>query len=237
MAEIQKYRHVSLAVINKKAFWNSYDHLGRLMLLNLAAIIAALTVIGLPLAIMGLFAMTVKVVNYEELELRQLWPTLRPFLKRGYLLVGLLLLGVAILVANLYFYNSLLNRGTDPAGLRFLFSAMQGLMLWLLLFLSILAYFIFPVLCQMNRGVKATLKNSLFLMFNNLKVAFYLLISVLFWLIVGFFTGIGLVFLTFSMVSVIGNTAIRETLAQYREAGLDPAEEARELRDLIKPWR
>lgn len=236
MAAIKKYRKISIAIINKKAFWNSYDHLGRLLVINLIVVLLSITIIGLPFALVGLYAVATKIANYEEIEFRDFWRGIKKYAKTGSLIVGILLLIFLILIANIYFYNGLL-RAENPPFLGYLFSGIQGLMLWLSFFFLMYTLYIFPVLCQTETNIKAILKNSFFLLMDNLKVSFYLLISSVLWLILGLGTGVLAFFLSFSVISVIGTTAVREVLAQYRLQGLDEQEESRGFRDLIKPWQ
>lgn len=235
MAKTTKLRLATVGLINKKAFWNTYDHLGHLLLINFFTLLLAVTVIGLPLGIIGLFSFTAKIVNYENTTLKAYWSAFQPFLKRVTGLILFMIFMLLLLLANIYFYRSLLQQTSGP-GFTFIFSGMLGLMLWLTLFFLMLTFYIFPVLFQLNSDFKVTIKNSFFLMMDNLKVSFYLLFSWLLWMVAGLATGVIGFFLSFSVIAVITSTAVREVLAQYRPEGLPDDEETRGLRDLIKPW-
>jgi uncharacterized membrane protein YesL len=235
MAKSTKLRPASIGLINKKAFWNAYDHLGRLLLVNLFSVLLAITIIGLPAGIIGLFSITAKIANHENITLKEYASPLRKYLKRVVSLIAVLVFLMLLLAANLYFYNAMLHQ-TSGAAMTFIFSGMQGLMLWLALFFIMFSFYIFPVLFQLDSDFRVTLKNSFFLMLDNLKVSFYLFFSWLFWMFVGVATGIVGFFLSLSVIAVIGNTAVREVLAQYQPKGLEADEETRGLRDLLKPW-
>lgn len=235
MAKSKKFRVASVGLINKKAFWNTYDHLGHLLLINLFTLLLGMTVIGLPLGVIGLFSFTAKIVNYENVTLNTYWSSFRPLLKRVTGLIVLLIFLSLLLLANIYFYRSLLQQASG-VGFTFIFSGMLGLMLWLALFFLMFTFYVFPVLFQLSSDFKVTIKNSFFLMMDNLKVSFYLLFSWLIWLAAGLATGVIGVFLSLAVIAVITNTAVREVLAQYRPEGLVDDEETRGVRDLLKPW-
>lgn len=236
MAHSKKYRTTTIGLINKKAFWNAYDHLGRLLVINVLSVLLFMTIIGIPFGIIGLYSITRKIADYEDITLKEYWEPVRKYIRRVIGLTVFLVLFTILLLANLYFYNALLNQADSASKLTYVFSGMQGLMIWLSIFFIMFSFYIFPVLFQFDNDFKTTLKNSFFLMMDNLKVSFYLLFSWILWMVAGLATGVIGFFLSFSIIAVISQTAVREILAQYRAAGLDENEEKRGLRDLLKPW-
>jgi len=231
-----KFQNASLNVINKKAFWNFYDHAGYLIGMNLLSLVLALTVFGLPLAFIGIYSVTAKIVNYEVIDFKDYWRHINRLWKRGVLLVIMIILGLSVLCINIFFYVHLLTAMSLSFTETLLFSCMLGLMIWLFIFFIIFTLYLFPVFCQLQTDIKATLKNSFFLMIHNLKISFYLFFSFIFLILVGLITGVVLLGLSLSLIAVIGNTAVREVLAQYHQPALDEKEEMRGFRDFIKPW-
>jgi len=241
MPQTKKYRQASISRINKKAFWNLYDHAGRLLVMNFISIILILTVLGIPVALIGMYGVTRKIVNYEDsganpLEFRDYWASLRKFWIRSLKITLLMISGLILLIINIYFYNLMLTSPEIDLTLNLILSVMLGLMLWIFIFFLIFCSYIYPVLVQLDLDVKATLKNSFFLMMDNLKASFFLLFNLLGWTIFGITTGILGLFFSLAIICIIGNTTVRELLAQYQVHGLDNTEEVRGLRDLFKPW-
>ena len=237
MPKIRKIRKALLGQITKKAFWNTYDHLGRLLLMNFLAVILSLTLVGIPLAAIGLYASARKIANYEDVEMKDFWQHWSNYWKAGVLLLLILIIAFVILMANLKFYLDLLENKGPSGAVGIVLSLIFGLMVWFFLFFCMVALYVYPVLIATAGSVKTTLQNSFFLMMDNLKASIYLFVNSLIWLALGFFSG-GLIILclSFSVIAVISSTVVRELLKQYQESEPDEEEEVRGFSDLIKPW-
>lgn len=237
MSRIQKLHKASIRLITKKTFWNTYDHLGRVLVMNFLAVLLSLSLVGIPLAALGLYAAAQRMVNYEDVEMRDFWRYWPKYLKRSLLLMLILIIIFVVLVVNLRFYFVLLGSKGLSGVLGIIVSLIFGLMVWLFLFFCMFALYVYPVLIAMDTSVKETLQNSFFMMMDNLKITVYLLVNSLIWLGFGFISaGLIALFLSFGVIAVISSTAVRELLKQYKETQPDEAEEVRGFRDLIKPW-
>ncbi|MBN1351493.1 DUF624 domain-containing protein [candidate division KSB1 bacterium] len=237
MEKVQKYHKAQIRLISKKTFWNTYDNLGRLLLMNFMTVVLSLTIIGIPFAAIGLFAASRKMVSYEEVEMKDFWRHWQPFWKRGVALAAILIFVFILMLVNLRFYLDMLGSAGASGAASAVLSLIFGLVIWLFIFFCMLLPYVFPVLIAIDATIKTTLRNSFFLMLDNLKVSIYLLINCLAWLSLGLFTG-GLLalFLSLSAIAVMSSTALREVLKQYEQSEPDEEEEVRGFRDLIKPW-
>ena len=234
---MKKFRQTLLSVITYKSFWNCYDHPGFLIVMNLLFLGFAMTLVGIPVAVIGLNFIAAKIVGYQDFELKDFWQSFRVFGKRGTILVLMFILIVFLLLSNLIFYFLFVQSVSFAEISGFLVAGMFGLMLWLAALFLVFTFYVFPVLIQLNLSVQATLKNSFFLMLDNLKVSFFLLFIFWFWLLFGIATGVILLLLSFSVSSVFMHTAVREVLARYREEPWDQSEEVRGWKDIVTPWQ
>lgn len=237
MIRSQKYRKASISIINKKAFWNVYDHLGTLILLNLFSLVLILTFIGIPFALSGLFGVTKQIAYYESIEFRDYLSNTKKYFKKAFSLAIFMMIFLFLLAANLYFYYVQIISSHTDANLRIIFSIMLGVMVWLGIIFLIFLHYLFPMMVQSGNKFVSLLKKSYFLMLDNIVVSLYLFITSTFWFLLGIYTGIIAFFFSFSVVSVVCQTAIREVLNQYQPEALPKDEEVRDFRDLIRPWR
>ena len=63
--------------IYKKWFWNTYDYLGTLILVNILWVLCSLPVITLPMTMSGLFRVTNRIAAYEETGVRDFFSGIR----------------------------------------------------------------------------------------------------------------------------------------------------------------
>ncbi|MBN2090147.1 hypothetical protein JW964_11050 [candidate division KSB1 bacterium] len=237
MIRSQKYRKATISIINKKAFWNVYDHLGTLILLNLLSVVLILTFIGIPYALSGLFGITKQIAYYEHVEFRDYWSNMKKYFKKAFLLVIFTIIFLFLLAANLYFYYIQIISSHTDANMRIIFSLMLGIMVWLSILFLIFLHYLLPMMVQSDDKFVSLLKRSYFLLLDNIAISLYLFLSSIFWFIIGVYTGIIAFFLSFSVISVVCQTAIREVLNQYQPEDFSKEEEVRGFGDLIRPWR
>ncbi|MCK5738713.1 DUF624 domain-containing protein, partial [bacterium] len=222
--------------INKKAFWNNYDNLGRLIVINFGSLILGLSIIGLPLAIYGLFKMAHQIANYEPISLREYADDFPKQWKKFTAIALILIFAVLILLSNIYFYNSIVRHPEVNKIISLFAVAMLGLTVWLLVFFFILLCYLLPGLFEFSGDIRHLFRNSFFLMMDNLQISAYLFFSVLLWLVVGIVSGALIFMISVSIIAVMDATAVREVLSQYSETDLVEEEEQRGFRDLIRPW-
>jgi uncharacterized membrane protein YesL len=257
--------------IYKKSFWNTYDNIGRLILLNLiwflifplptvlafrylplSPYVRIAVTIGIGLlthsfATSGVFALTARLVDYREINLRTFLPSAGRYFWRM-LALGLIF-GAAffILFQSTRFYLHLKVAG----GILGFFLA--GVQLWIAAFLLLMQVYLFPLLVARSWGVGRTLKWSavLVVLKPGLTILMFLQALAIF-MIVGI-TGAGVVVLLMSLVSIFLNTTLREILREieettepkkkptswkeiFEERDRKKEEETRTLKDLLRPW-
>jgi uncharacterized membrane protein YesL len=224
-----------IARIYKKSFWNTYDNIGRLILLNVIwflmfplptfltfrylplspyARIGVTVAIGLlthAFATSGVFALTAHLVDYREISVRRFLAEARVYFAR---MLGLgLIFGTVffILFQSTRFYLNLRVAG----GVVGFFLA--GVQLWIGAFLLLMQVYLFPLLVTRNWGIKRTIKWSAMLLVlkPGLTVLMFLQALAIF-LLVGI-TGIGVVVLLMSLTSIFLNTTLREILREIEE--------------------
>ncbi len=237
MSRPKKYRKTPISLINKKAFWNVYDHLGTLILLNLLSSILMITIVGIPFALGGLYGIANQIANYEQAEFRDYWLNGRKYFVKALSLVIFVIILIGLLAVNIYFYYVQIISPQTAANMRIIFSLMLGVIVWLSMLFFILMHYLFPMMIQSGDKFLSLLKKSYFIMLDNIAISLYLFISSIFWSILGIYTGVIAFFFSLSVMSVIGQTAVRELLNQYQPEAFLKVEEVRGFRDLIKPWQ
>jgi len=221
--------------IYKKAFWNTYDNIGQLILLNLIwflifplptflafrylplspypriGLTIAIGLITYSYATSGVFALTARLVDYREIALRRFTGAAATFFPRM-LALGLIFGAVFfVLFQSTRFYLNLKVAG----GIMGFFLA--GVQMWIAAFLLLMQVYLFPLLVARDWRVGRTLKWSAMLVVlkPGLTILMFLQALAIF-LLVGV-TGIGVVVLLMSLTSVFLNTTLRETLREIEE--------------------
>jgi uncharacterized membrane protein YesL len=259
-----------LATIYKKAFWNTYDHIGQLLLINLLWFLLFLFptfmafrylpfdgytqlsfvfLIGLlthSYATAGAFALTARLADYEDVSLREFFGAARRFYFRT-LMLSLIFGGIFLLLTySVGFYVSV------KIGFGLLGFFLAGIQVWIGAFCLLMQVYLLPLLYSRNWGVWAVLKwaGTLILLKPGFTILLFLQATGLFFLIG--VTGVGVVLLLMSLVSMFLNTALRETLrdmdktmkpkrkpTSWKEIFAEQdkeEEERRTLKDLFRPW-
>jgi uncharacterized membrane protein YesL len=221
--------------IYKKSFWNVYDNIGRLILLNLIWFlvcplptflafrylplspylrIGLTIVIGLitySYATSGVFALTARLVDYREISLSRFAAEARTYFPR---MLGLgLIFGTVffVLFQSTRFYLNLKVAG----GIMGFFLA--GVQMWIAAFLCLMQVYLFPLLVTRNWGIRRTIRWSAVLVILKPGLTLLMFLQALaIFLLVGI-TGIGVVVLLMSLTSVFLSTTLRETLREIEE--------------------
>mgnify|MGYP006919334379 CR=1 FL=1 len=165
-------------------------------------------------------------VRRREIAVGEVLRALRHFFIRAQI-VQLALLGIsAVLLLNMVFYKDF------PGWLGLVLS---GLMAWLLLALALVSLQLFPLLVTQDIGVWQTLRQGLFLAVGHLGGSLVLLFAYIVFCGVGVLTGVGLFCGLFAAYALWASAYYRVLLSRYTGEVL-PAEEPRQLRELIRPW-
>jgi len=259
-----------LATIYKKTFWNTYDHIGQLILINLLWFLifplptflcfrylpfegyTQLTfvfLIGLlthSYATAGVFALTARLADYQDVSLRDFFPAARAFYFRT-LMLDLLFGGIFLLLTySVGFYISV------KIGFGLLGFFLAGIQVWIAAFCLMMQVYVRPLLYSRNWGLGAVLKWSATLILLKPSFTILLFLQALALFVIIGVTGVGTVLLLVSVVSMFLNTALRETLRdmdktmkpkrkptswkEIFEEQDKEEEEKRTVKDLFRPW-
>lgn len=226
-----------VSTIYKKAFWNTYDHIGRLILLNLIwagclplptylaywllpldgqARIGATLLVGMlahSFATTGVFAATADIVDYRRFALKQFLAGGRALYLRA---LGINLLSVVVCYLNyvsIRFYLAL----EGPAGVLGFF--LVGVQVWIVLFVLTMRIYLIPLLVKKNWGVFKTIKWSAVLVVLRPGFSLLLLFQVIAGAVIIGITIIGAVLILMSLASVFLNTTLREVLKELEASG------------------
>jgi uncharacterized membrane protein YesL len=243
-----------ISTIYKKAFWNTYDHIGRLILLNLLwagcfplptylaywllpldgpARIGATLLVGMlthSFATTGVFAATADIVDYRKFTLKQ-------FLRGGVTLYFpalciTLLLGLLyyMLYVSIRFYFAL----EGPAGILGFF--LVGLQVWIGLFVLTMQVYLLPLLVKKRWGVSRTIKWSAILVVLRPGFNLLLLFQVIAAAVIIGITVIGAIVILMSLASVFLNTTLREVLKDLEESR-EPAKRPTSWKEIFEEER
>lgn len=216
----------------KRFLWNSYDHLGLLVVANLLWLALCLPVITAPAATAGLFHLARKIADHERATVGDFLEGFRehffPALRAG----ALTLATAVILWVNIDFYSHLGGRAAVPGML------LAAAMIWIGAFLVLIHAHLFPLIVQGERSTRAAFKKSALLTLDNPGFTIGITVQALSVAALCGITGAGLVLALGSLLAVLLTTGHRELLKKYfpdSEAAREP-EETRTLRDAIRPW-
>lgn len=223
------FRHILLGF-----FWDTYDNLGHILLVNVIWFICNLPglmimylifrsslginllwiLLCIPLFIFstttaGLFAYTKQLMELKDSSIKYLFLGMKQYYGKGLALV-LIHLGIFLLIIiNINFYLQL--RGS----MQMLGVILAGLAFWCGIFVALESLYSFAVLVQQNLSIKKTLKRSFLLVLDNLWVTIGIFIFCISFLIISLFSGIGPILFMMSCIAMLGNNAIYEIMAKY----------------------
>ena len=252
--------------ILKKTFWNTFDHLGTLILLNLVWFFMsvpwfvggffALRVLAGALGVAGVitgFAAWILAVwlnpaslwilsvasewaEYRTLSRSELWGLLRSRLFTGLWLSVVASLTALILGVNAAFYLSLSGK------LHWIGLFLAGITIWVLVALVSLGYHLGLLLSRdRSADVREGLRQALYFSLTTPFASLLLGVATLVFAALLVMTQVGLPLAAMAFPAVFAATGERELFKRLlpkdeRDPAADRAEEARTFRDLIKPW-
>ncbi len=177
----------------KKAFWDTWDNMGRVMLLNLIMILlsvipvfapqwlAAVPVLSVLSLIAGVLLIFVfaggasrfvkDIVYYDSPEIKDLFTYIRQNALPSLVLGAASLLFTFVCYTGFLFYGQL-NNLMGLLGVAFLF--------WVTLIGTNVALFFFPVMNTLDRTLPRIIRKCFILFFDNTGTAFFLLVGVIF---------------------------------------------------------
>lgn len=213
-----------------RALWNTYDHIGLLVIANLIWVALCLPVVTAPASTAGLFHLARKIGKGEEVSLRDFFIGFRqhflPALRLGAVDLAVLLL----LWVNVDFYSHLRGVATIPG------MVLAAAMVWLAAFFFLMHAHLCPLLVEGETSLKQLLRKSALLTLDNLAFTIGIAVQGLALSVLCVITGAGLVLIHGSVVAVLLVAGHDELRRKYHSWEPRPHPETRTLRDLWKPW-
>jgi hypothetical protein len=226
----RRFAQLALYTAFKRFFWLLYDHIGLIILANLLWLVLSLGVVTAPAATAGLAVLAARIAAGENASLRDLLRGFRehfvPSLKVG-LFDALVIL---VLWVNVDFYSHLSGRAALPGFL------LAGLLVWGAAFWLLIHVHVYPLMIDGERGLRRLLRTSALLTLDNLSFTIGLALQSLMLVTLCVLTGVGLIVLLTSMLTLLHAAGHRELLRKYRDDVAPDAPETRTWRHLWRPW-
>lgn len=245
-------------------FWDVYDYIGRLFLLNVFAFILSLPVVTIPGTVAGLLYVMHIISSDREPEFRHFFYAFRHFYWRTLVVCLLYIIGGFVLLVNVRFY---INPPEALANLRFISAMIAGIFFWIFIFLTGSMFFVLPALVKNDLPVKKALKRGLIFMLANPGLTFFGMVFVLVILFVSLLSVVGPLFFMLVFLAALANS-LYDTAQEKVEQMIEKKEEVsvteerkpsswheikamekkqqekqqkksrynRTLRDILKPW-
>lgn len=214
-----------------QSFKAAYDRIGIVMLTNLlwfavgfgpllivmyVPLPPAVTYLGILLTVLTLGGaaaavnyVMARIVDKEEVEIRDFKAGLQKFFWRGAALAVIALLGAVVLFVDLAFSITHSNRFVQMA---------SGIWIWAIIFWYAVQQFVFPFLVQQDIGIRKVLKRSALLVLDNpLGSAFMVVISLVVLALCIVLAAPILLFVT-CLLALLQNFAFKQLMLKYEEA-------------------
>ncbi len=217
--------------ICKKFFWNSYDHIGKLMLASLVSALLSLTLLGFPMALSGMLALSVGVAAYCDVELSDYFRAGARGYVRGAFLAGILVAGFLLLSSSVAFYS------TDRLGVPLLSLLLLGLTLWLAIYFLAWLFILLPLAHFSDAPLRHLARDAAAMVLDNPGLCLaHVSCQFLIWA-AGLASVVGAFLFSPALSAVLAATFTRELLGKYRPGLVREDEEVRTLADLFRPWQ
>lgn len=217
-------------------FWDTYDHLGHILLVNVFWFIfnlLGLTVLYfllkyttgfnllwilllIPLGIFavttaGLFAYTRQLMEVKDNSIKQFFIGMKQYYRKALAIVLIHVFIFILVIVNMNFYIQL--RGN----MRMVGVVLAGIAFWCGVLVALESLYAFAILVQHNLGIKKTLKRSFLIVLDNLWITIGIFIFLLSFLVLSLFSGVGLVLFMMAGIAMLGNNAIYEIMTKYEK--------------------
>ena len=171
----------------QKAFWDAWDNMGRVLLVNFVFVLLAAVPVFLPKVLAGIPVLSMvslfvgilllfvysgavsayirDLVKYDSPEIKDIWGHLKDNWKISLLLGVVVCFFYFVCVTGFRFYSSLGNV-IGLVGLAFLF--------WIFVLVSVALIFFYPVMNNLDRDFRKIVKKSFILFFDNTGTALVL---------------------------------------------------------------
>ncbi|NOZ21783.1 MAG: hypothetical protein GXP25_11945 [Planctomycetes bacterium] len=214
----------------KHTFWDIYDHVGTLIVVNLLAILFLLPIVTIPLALSGLFHVTHLIVTEQESGVRDFFRGMAPLRWRYTLVAGLNLVVCLICTVNIWFYLSIRK------DLAFLGMLAAGTCFWFAVVFLLGQLYVGPLMCRTGLRVRDVYKLGLWLLVRHIGATVVVCFYLIFFLGLLLISGVGAILLGVVFPAILAHNLTAQAAGACGVAEHERAEEIRGFRDLIRPW-
>ncbi|MCX7765647.1 MAG: hypothetical protein N2246_02945 [Candidatus Sumerlaeia bacterium] len=245
-------------------FWDVYDYIGRLLLLNILSVMLSILIVPIPGVIAGLLYVMHIISSNREPSFADFFTAGLRYYWRSLLLCLIYFLGILILIINIQFY---INPRVIPPDLRIFTGIIAGIFFWLFVLFMASAFFTFPLLVKSNLAVTTALKRGIILMLANPGLTLASVVLALILSVGTLISVVGLFLLLFVFLAALANatydTAMERLEKLIHQKSLSQSGEQkppsswheikkrqqqaeaeqhkydrykRTLRDILKPW-
>jgi uncharacterized membrane protein YesL len=216
----------------RHAVWNTYDHLGLLVLANLLWLALCLPVVTAPPATAGLFHLTRLLNRGEPAGLRDLLRGFRKHLAPSLKLGFLDLTAVLLLWINVDFYGHLRGVAALPGMI------LAAALIWAGTFYILMHAHLMPLMVGGEHSMRQLLRKSALLTLDNLAFTVGITFQAASLAVLCVITGAGLFLLGGSLLASLLGAGHSELLRKYADSPdhARPEPEIRTWRDLWRPW-
>ncbi len=226
-----KTMKVSANRVMRKFFWDSYDNLGIIILGNLLWFGLCLPIVTAPASTAALFSLTNRVISGKGASLKDFWEGFRKYFLRSLSLGLIYLLLLAVLKSDLFLYQHLSQTA------RVVVVFLGAVNFWIFLLFSLMGIYSLPLMVEQDIGLRKSLKRSALLALDNPFFTIAISIQVMAIFFLSLLSGVGVILLMMSLVSLLLNRSLRELFNKYEEGGEEEKEERKSLREIFRPWQ
>jgi len=213
-----------------RALWNTYDHIGLLVVANLIWAALCLPIVTAPAATAGLFHLARKISKGEEVSLRDLFSGFRQHFLPAFKLGIVELAALLLLWVNVDFYSHLRGVAAIPG------MVLAAAMVWVAAFFLLMHAHLYPLMVEGDTALKQLLRKSALLTLDNLAFTVGITVQAIALCVLCVITGAGLLLINGSLVACLLVTGHDELRRKYHSWEPAADTETRTLRDIWRPW-
>ncbi len=214
-------------------FWDCYDYLGRLLLLNLVALGLSIPIVTIPGVIAGLINFMHVISSEREPTFQDFYVAFRGFYTRALILSLIYLGAIIVITVNIWFY---ISSGVLPASLRIPAALLAGIFFWLLVIVLGSGFYTFSALVKKELPVIKALKQGfIFIMVSPSVTVSSIILSIII-IAVAVVSVIGVFIFLFVFLAGVANAAF-DTVEERIESMIeDKREHEKTAEDKPTSW-
>lgn len=221
-------------------FWDTYDHLGSVIvsnllwfIFNLPSFVVIVTIFSnlpnlkqfifllpipiliLPTTTAGLYHLSFQWILGKDVSFKEMFSGIKIYFKRSIILFLIQTFIITLAFINVAFYLRL----TKTLG--FVSLIFTGLSFWIAIFLFLQSIYIFPIMVQRNFTVRKTFFSALYLLLDNLFFTIIIGLVILLIFIFCLFSKVGFLLFMMVLIALVANGALFELKEKYNKKEKD----------------